>query len=246
MKHKAIFLFNLTRIMVDKWLEAGVECWMYDGQHEPGIHPDANEPNLIRVGRMFDADNSIREAARIAEEVGPGVIFVASFAECTDLTCTGARWWEAKRKKDPRFQEKAVALAKMVKHVAEFCSVENGSFEPASTVPWMLENPKISRLSTMWRPCDHWFHPYNFGGYLPEDHQHSLYPEIYPARDAYPKQTGIWCGGGFRFPAFQSVQAVKDNPGWSKLGGSSTRTKNIRSATPEGFAVAVYIENAPF
>lgn len=243
MKHKAIFLFNLTRIMVDKWLEAGVECWMYDGQNEPGIHPDADEPNLIRVGRMFDADLTNVEALQIAGEVGPGVIFVASFAECTDLTCTGARWWEAKRKKDPRFQEKAVALAQMVEKVATLCSIENEDGKP---VPWMLENPKISRLSTMWRPCDHWFHPYNFGGYLPEDHQHSLYPEIYPARDAYPKQTGIWCGGGFRMPSHMSVPAVKDNPGWAKLGGSSTRTKNIRSATPEGFAVAVYIENAPF
>lgn len=246
MKHKAIFLFNLTRIMVEPWLKSGVECWMYDGQHEPGIHPDADEPNLIRVGRMFDSENTEVEALRIADEVGTGVIFVASFAECTDLTCTGARWWEAKRKKDPRFQEKAVALAKMVEQVATFAGYENGDYEDKTLVPWMLENPKISRLSTMWRHCDHWFHPYNFGGYLPEDHQHSLYPEIYPARDAYPKQTGIWCGGGFRFPAFQSVQAVKDNQDWSKLGGSSTRTKNIRSATPEGFAVAVYIENAPF
>lgn len=241
MKRKAIFLFNLTQTMVDPWLAAGVECWMYDGQHPDGIHPDADEPNLVRVGRMFDAENTHEEAQRIAAEVGEGVEFVASFAECTDLTCTGARWWEAKRKKDPRFQDKAVALARMVAKVAIFCRGDDDK-----KIPWMLENPKISRISTMWRPCDHWFHPYHFGGYLPEDHKHALYPDIYPPRDAYPKQTGIWCGNGFKMPAHQSVPAMKDNPGWSKLGGSSTRTKNIRSATPEGFALAVYIENAPF
>jgi len=243
MKRKAIFLFNLTRIMVDPWLKAGVECWMYDGQHEPGIHRDPEEPNLVRVGRMFDADDTIREASRIAEEVGPGVIFIASFAECTELTCAGARWWKAKAEKDPRFQEKAVALAKMVKHVSGFCSVENGNFEPVSTIPWMLENPKHSALSRLWRPCDEWFHPYYYGGYLPEDHQHRLYPQIYPARDAYPKGTGIWCGGGFIMPQTKPVPAVKDNPGWAKAGGKSTRTKNIRSATPEGFALAVFAEN---
>lgn len=244
MTRKAIFLFNLTRIMVDPWLKAGYQCWMYDGQHEQGIHPDPQEPNLIRVGRMFDADNAIREASRIAEEVGPGVEFIASFAECTDLTCAGARWWKAKAEKDPRFQEKAVALAKMVKHVADFCSVENGSFEPTATVPWMLENPKHSALSRLWRPCDDWFHPYYYGGYLPEDHQHSLYPQIYPARDGYPKQTGIWCGGGFIMPSTKPVPTCKDNPGWAKAGGRSTRTKNIRSATPEGFALAVFEANA--
>lgn len=246
MTGKAIFLFNLTRIMVDPWLKGGFECWMYDGQHPDGIHRDPEELNLVRVGRMFDADNTEAEALRIVEEVGPNVLFVASFAECTDLTCTGARWWEAKRKKDPRFQEKAVALAKMVEQVATFAGYENGDYEDKEPVPWMLENPKISRLSTMWRPCDHWFHPYHFGGYLPEDHQHSLYPEIYPARDSYPKQTGIWCGGAFNMPDHKPVPADKFNPGWLKVGGKSTRTKNIRSATPEGFALAVYRANTPF
>lgn len=246
MAGKVIFLFNLTRIMVDPWLKGGFECWMYDGQHPDGIHRDPEEPNLVRVGRMFDADNTEEEALRIVEEVGEGVYFVASFAECTDLTCTGARWWEAKRKKDPRFQEKAVALARMVEQVATFAGYGNGDYQDRDPVPWMLENPKISRLSTMWRPCDHWFHPYQYGGYLPEDHQHSLYPEIYPARDGYPKQTGIWCGGGFNMPDHKPVPATKENPGWSKLGGSSTRTKNIRSATPEGFALAVYSANVPF
>ncbi len=243
MTRKAIFLFNLTRIMVDPWLRAGYQCWMYDGQHEDGIHPDPQEPNLIRVGRMFNAQHTEIEALTIVEEVGAGIEFVASFAECTDLTCTGARWWELKRARDPYFQHKAVALARMVEEVANFAAYENGSYDDSRPVPWMLENPKISRLSTMWRPCDYWFHPYHYGGYLPEDHQHRLYPEIYPARDAYPKQTGIWCGGGFVMPEVKPVPAAKDNPGWSKLGGSSTRTKNIRSATPEGFALATFLAN---
>lgn len=32
----------------------------------------------------------------------------------------------------------------------------------------------------------------------------------------------------------------QDNPGWKHCGGKSLRTKNIRSATPRGFAIAVF------
>lgn len=41
----------------------------------------------------------------------------------------------------------------------------------------------------------------------------------------------------------------KDGQGQSKahnkLGGKSDKTKNIRSATPRGFSVAVFLANAP-
>jgi hypothetical protein len=33
------------------------------------------------------------------------------------------------------------------------------------------------------------------------------------------------------------------SPQWGKLGGKSLKTKNIRSATPRGFARAVYLAN---
>jgi hypothetical protein len=67
------------------------------------------------------------------------------------------------------------------------------------------------------------------------------WPEIIAARDAYPKKTCLWTGGGFLLPPMKPVEV---RPGYSdqhhKLGGKSIKTKNIRSATPRGFARAVF------
>jgi hypothetical protein len=52
--------------------------------------------------------------------------------------------------------------------------------------------------------------------------------------------------GGFRMPHKKPVPIPE---GYSDqhnlLGGKSERTKNIRSATPRGFARAVFLANAP-
>lgn len=51
-------------------------------------------------------------------------------------------------------------------------------------------------------------------------------------------------GGGFIEPDKKRLEPIyKDNPGWKLLGGKSLRTKNIRSATPRGFARAVFEAN---
>ena len=72
------------------------------------------------------------------------------------------------------------------------------------------------------------------------------YPEYIKPRDAYPKKTCLWTGGEFVMPEKMPVDI---SPGYSdqhkKLGGKSERTKNIRSATPRGFAKAVFLANAP-
>ena len=47
----------------------------------------------------------------------------------------------------------------------------------------------------------------------------------------------------FLFAVNDAVSGHKNNPGWKKCGGKSTRTKNIRSATPRGFAQAVFEAN---
>ena len=117
-------------------------------------------------------------------------------------------------------------------------------------VPYAIENP-VSVISSEWRKPDHMFQPCDFGGYLPEDDT-SPYPDIIPARDAYTKKTCLWTGNGFVMPAKRPVDPVKyqDRNGLNysalhwKLGGKSLRTKNIRSATPRGFAQAVFAANS--
>lgn len=231
---KIISLFDWTGEMVAPWLAAGYECWLFDGQHEPGIHRDPVNPLLVRVGMWFHHDQLDQHAMLISLVVGDGVHAVFSFAECTDLTTTGARWWPAKAEVDPLFQEKAIALCRLVEQVADECG----------PVPWMLENPAVSRINTMWRRPDYTFHPHELSGWLPEDAAHPLYPDIYPPADRYKKNTGLWFGNGFTPPVKLPRPALSnDNPGWARLGGKSKRTKNIRSVTPPSLAVAVFDAN---
>jgi hypothetical protein len=232
MKRKAIFLYDFTGLMAQPWIDAGYECWCFDGQHDQGITRDGNH---IRVGMWFYADQIESHALEIAWLVGPGVEFVFGFPECTDLTNAGSGSWARKRLENPAFQDDAIQLAKLVPLIAEKCDCDC----------WGAENP-VGMMSTLWRKPDFWFDPCDYGGYLPMGDEHPLYPEIYPGRDAYNKKTGIWKGPGFREPRRQKIEPLyKDNPGWKKCGGKSTRTKNIRSATPRGFTLATFEANSP-
>jgi len=100
-------------------------------------------------------------------------------------------------------------------------------------------------LATKWRKPDYNFHPYEYGGYINyDDAKHPRWPEYIAPFDAYPKKTCLWTGGDFKMPTKVAVDVPK---GYStqhkKLGGKSQRTKDIRSATPRGFAKAVYEAN---
>ena len=107
-----------------------------------------------------------------------------------------------------------------------------------------MENP-VSVLSTLWRKPDQSFHPYQYGGYIPSDQSvHPKWPDYIAPYDAYPKKTCLWTGNNFVMP---DKLPVKPKDGYStqhlKLGGKSQKTKNIRSATPRGFARAVFEAN---
>lgn len=242
---KAIFLYDFTGLMAQPWLDAGYECWLFDGQHEPGVK---REGNLVKVGMWFHHDQIHRHASCIVKMVGEGVRIVIGFPECTYLTTTGARWLYHPDDKHLPFKERrphpmhpdrrakqrqAVELFKLPKAVADLAGC-----------PFASENPAINVLNTQYARPDYKFNPWEYGGYLPEDDVHPSYPDYINARDAYPKNTGIWCGNGFLMPEKKPVYC---DPGYSKqyerLGGKSLKTKNIRSATPRGFAIAVYEAN---
>ena len=152
---------------------------------------------------------------------------VFGFPECTDLTVAGARHWDRKRAENPSFQSDAMALCDLVRQVGD-----------AFGCRWGFENP-VGALSSIYRKPDFSFHPCDYAGHLPEQDEHPVYPDIYPCRDRYNKNTCIWMGGGAVMPEKKRIEPIsKDNPGWKKCGGKSLRTKNIRSATPRGFAKA--------
>jgi len=232
---KAIFLFDYTGIMAKPWAEAGYICYCFDGQHPTGVSPSEHK-NILNVGMMFSTDrtgyltNYDKDSIKMI--VGDDVSFVFGFPECTDLAVSGAAHFAKKRDNNLFFQQEAMMLFYLTESIAN----EYGC-------KWALENP-VSVASTLWRKPDFKFHPFDYGGYLPEDDIHPLYPEYIKPRDAYPKKTCIWSGNGFVMPEKKPVDV---DSGYSdqhkKLGGKSLKTKNIRSATPRGFAQAVFEAN---
>ena len=233
---KAIFLFDYTGIMAKPWADAGYICYCFDGQHPQGV-TIANHPNILNIGMWFSKDSTGRymesDIAKILAVTGDDVSFIFGFPECTDLAVSGAAHFAKKRDKNPLFQKEAMMLFYLVELLAGCLKCR-----------WACENP-VSVASTLWRKPNHSFHPHEYGGYLPENDTHPIYPEYIKPRDAYPKKTCIWSGNGFVMPGKIPVEV---EPGFSdqhkKLGGKSLKTKNIRSATPRGFAQAVFESNA--
>jgi hypothetical protein len=90
--------------------------------------------------------------------------------------------------------------------------------------PWMLENP-VGRISGLHGASQHRFHPWQYG-------------------DGYQKQTCLWTGGGFVMPppTVQEKPADCDQRIWTCP--PSEDRADIRSATPMGFARAVYRANS--
>lgn len=227
-----ISLYDYTGEAVKPWAKAGYECHCYDIQHEGNIadiYPSGGSIHYLNADLQ-----KLRNVTDLwCSYVGKPVVFGMAFPVCTDMAVSGAAWFETKRQADPDFQGKAA-------HYAMWC----GDFFNNFSVPHFIENP-VSVLSTLWRKPDHMFNPYEYGGYIPEaEAEHPVWPEYIAPRDAYPKKTCLWVGGGFKMPVSKPVVV---EAGYStqhrKLGGKSMKTKNIRSATPRGFAQAVFEAN---
>lgn len=231
-KGLVLSLYDYTGEAVRPWAKAGYECHCYDIQHddskvvyfEGGGSIHFKQADLHSIDNMLDLCDIYKTC---------DVLFGMAFPVCTDMAVSGAAHFKAKAEADPHYQDKAVSYA-------VWCSE---LFEDLG-VPYFIENP-VSVLSTKWRKPNHTFHPYQYGGYIAEaEAQHPRWPEYIADRDAYPKKTCLWVGKGFEMPVHRAVDPVA---GYStqhlKLGGKSMKTKNIRSATPRGFAQAVFEAN---
>lgn len=252
MKKTIVLLYDYLDITAKPWIDAGYAVISFDGKHPSGISTSGN--GHIKVGYWFLAESAAEQAKDIAAMVsritpGNSVHMVFGYPECTYLTTTGARWLyhpddkglpTKERRPHPLYpnrrkdRDNAVILADFVRMVADSCGCQR----------WSFENPAVSFLNTMYRRPDYCFNPADYGGYLPLDHKHSSFPDVYPSRDAYAKNTGIWAGPDWVMPEKKPVIiAEKQNPGFAKCGGKSARTKEIRSASPEGFTLAMFEAN---
>lgn len=216
-----ISLYDESGNMLRPWAEAGYECHCYDLAND-----ERSEGNL-----HFHRANLLEIAVQaIICAMKP--YFVFGFPPCTDVAVSGAAHFESKMRRDPFLMTEAADLAAVVPRIG----VESDAI-------WAFENPK-SMLKYHFGEPDFKFHPWEYGGYLPEDDVHPRWPEYIPPRDAYPKLTWLWASRWFRMPEKAPVYCP---PGYSpqhlKLGGTSAKTKQIRSETPRGFAKAVFMAN---
>ncbi len=227
-----ISLYDYTGEALKPWAMAGYQCLAYDIQHdiphyeefEGGGRIDYKYADLHNIGTLDKIYDSLS---------GKEVTFAMAFPVCTDLAVSGAAHFKRKRERDPLFQRKA-------SNYAIWCA----ELFDALDCPYFIENP-VSVLSTLWRKPDYSFHPFEYGGYIdPDEAEHPKWPDYIAPMDAYPKKTCLWTGGYFTMP---DKSPVEPETGHSrqhlKLGGKSQKTKNIRSATPRGFAQAVFNAN---
>lgn len=222
-----ISLFDESGNMGRPWAEKGCYVICVDTENY-GKRPITFESGGCLL--FVNLDLSQNDNLELLQKYNPDIIF--GFPPCTDLAVSGSMHFEKKRALNPDFQREATELARQVEKLGNICKV-----------PWFAENP-VSVLASTWRRPDYYFHPYEYGGYLPEDDVHPRWPDYIPPRDKYRKKTALWTGNGFKMPVKKSVgDPGEDSPQHRKLGGKSAKTKQIRSETPRGFAVAVMEAN---
>ena len=239
-KQVVLSLYDYTGEALKPWAEAGYTCHAFDIQHTDTEATFDNTQFYAGGGsityRHADLHKQATYQALLKEfgDNGDLVVFGMGFPVCTDMAVSGAAHFKAKAKAYSCFQMDAVGYA-----------VDCADFFEDLGVPYFIENP-VSVLATQWRKPDYRFHPYEYGEYL-DDHEavHPRWPDYIADRDAYTKKTCLWTGGGFVMPTkIPTCKPTGYSTQHKKLGGKSQRTKDIRSATPRGFAKAVCEFNA--
>lgn len=198
---------------------AMVEPWVEAGYD--AVLVDPQHCRYSNDGRIERLPCTILEAAcRLGEIIrGRRVVFVAGFPPCTDVAVSGARWFAAKAEQDRHFQAKAALVAEQCRMVGQI-----------SGAPWFFENP-VSVFSSIFGAPDYTFHPHEFTGYCADDN--------------YTKATCLWAGGGFVMPDEFKAVGLGEPDNRIHAAAPGPDRANFRSATPKGFARAVFGANAP-
>lgn len=209
-----ISLCDLTGNFTQPWLDAGYTVILVDPQH--GEHSRVRQPNgawLIKRADTVEGALTFLGYYLANREIA----FVAGWPPCTDMAVSGARWFASKREADPHFQTRAVM-------VAEQCR----TFARLSGAPYLIENP-VSILASVFGQSSHRFHP-------------SDYTALEPA-DNYTKLTCLWTGNGFVMPEPQRDESLGAPDNRIHFASPGPERANFRSATPMGFARAVFNAN---
>lgn len=209
-----ISLCDITGHMVKPWVGAGYNAVLVDPQH--GTTSTETMPNGATITRFA---GTVEEAMPlIAALITAGLVAAAfGFPPCTDMAVSGARWFATKYEADKLFQAKAVMVAEQCRTIGRL-----------SGAPWFVENP-VSVLASAFGKPQHSFHPADYTAYEPDDN--------------YTKKTCLWTGNGFVMPepAKDHTLGAPDNR--IHFASPGPERANFRSATPMGFAQAVFAAN---
>jgi len=245
-RRTVVSLFDADGSALAPWAARGYTCIAVRHEPNPKKWKDAGAQPAGTVRQVSCSLETVRAAEDDGiypwlDVNGADVAFACASPPSRDLSVAGARHWKAKRAKNPRFQEDAVALVKEISNVFE-----------GWDCPYYIANPASSQLRKLWREPNQTYQPYEYGGYLEPTDKHPLYPEFIPAQDAYSQQQGLWTGGGFRMPVGKPV-----DPEWkyfssARRGAKGTHRRRMspvlysnwnargaRASTPRGFAKAL-------
>jgi hypothetical protein len=163
-----------------------------------------------------DMPNVWRWGVDVLEWLPPKVDYhmVFSFSPCDDTAVSGARWFT---------QKGLAALGHSINLFARGIDIATWS-----NAPWCAEHP-VSTISSYFRKPDRSFHPWEYAGYMMDD-------------DTYTKVTNIWHSKDFIWPQTRPAITPPDVKRIWHVPPSADR-KNIRSKTPDGFVLAVFIAN---
>lgn len=143
-------------------------------------------------------------------------VFTYCWPDCTDVSLSGAAWYKGK------------GLRRLANAINMFATAAD--YSEATGNPYLIENP-MSMISTYWRTPDHKFHPCQYSGYHIDDN--------------YTKETWLWTGGGFVMPPKSMPLDLEIDTKYIHHQPPGPERANIRSATPMGFAKAVFEANRP-
>lgn len=241
-------LCDYTGRMVEPWLAGGYDAIIVDPQHaETTSETTVHGTTLTRVAAIIDDEECWRHIRANLSRI----VFVAGFPPCTDLAVSGSRWFESKRVNDETFQFKAMQVVWQCYDIARLAGC-----------PFLIENP-VSRISTLWRKPDWNFDPYQFTALCPDDNYTKLtclwtgngyaqppeecLPEVLQAIEIVEAEHGRMVAKKVALKAQPDNELVArwypDNRIHDCPPGDERA--NFRSATPGGFAQAVFAANAP-
>lgn len=194
-----------------------VAPWVAAGYHAVLVDPQHTSGDEEGIRRVAD---TVEGAADYLGDLvrDSWIAAVFAFPPCTDLAVSGARWFASKYARDPLFQARSVAVADQCRMVGML-----------SGAPWLVEQP-IGVLSRVWGPASHLFDPCDYAGWESADH--------------YRKRTCLWTGGGFVMPPARPAPEL-GAPDMNRvlMHGPGPERRNLRGATPHGFARAVFAAN---